>query len=63
MRTIEKQIWQATHSKKSFKAGHSRVEDDTPTIERQESRLESIILTAACIALFAFIGVLLAWRG
>lgn len=35
----------------------------TPTIERQESRIESIIITVACLAMFAFIGVLLAYRG
>jgi hypothetical protein len=31
--------------------------------EPQESKLEGYIITAACIATFAFIGVVLAWRG
>lgn len=29
----------------------------------QESKIEGIIITVACVAVFAFIGVLLAWRG
>lgn len=29
----------------------------------QESKLEGIIIAVACVAVFAFIGVLLAWRG
>lgn len=29
----------------------------------QESKIEGIIITLACVAVFAFIGVLLAWRG
>ena len=35
----------------------------TPPVPPAESRLESIIITVACLAVFAFIGVLLAWRG
>jgi len=31
--------------------------------ETQESKIEGIIITVACVAVFAFIGVLLAWRG
>lgn len=34
-----------------------------PEIKPAESRLESIIITVACLAVFAFIGVLLAYRG
>ena len=29
----------------------------------QESKIEGIIITVACVAVFAFIGVLLAYRG
>lgn len=35
----------------------------TYTVPPQESKLEGIIITIACIACFAFIGVLLAYRG
>jgi hypothetical protein len=31
--------------------------------EPQESKLEGILIAVACVAVFAFIGVLLAWRG
>jgi hypothetical protein len=31
--------------------------------EAQESKLEGILIAVACVAVFAFIGVLLAWRG
>ena len=34
-----------------------------PEIKPEESKLEGFIITAACIAVFAFIGVLLAYRG
>ena len=34
-----------------------------PTIKPQESKLEGVIIAVACVAVFAFIGVLLAWRG
>jgi hypothetical protein len=34
-----------------------------PPVEPQESKIEGIIITVACVAVFAFIGVLLAWRG
>jgi hypothetical protein len=34
-----------------------------PPVEPQESKLEGIIIAVACVAVFAFIGVLLAWRG
>ena len=35
----------------------------TYTPKPQESKLEGYIITAACLAVFAFIGVLLAYRG
>ena len=35
----------------------------TYTPAPQESKIEGIIITVACVAVFAFIGVLLAWRG
>lgn len=34
-----------------------------PPIEPKESPVQGIIIAIACIAVFAFIGVLLAWRG
>lgn len=34
-----------------------------PEIKPEESKLEGIIITVACVAVFAFIGVLLAYRG
>jgi hypothetical protein len=34
-----------------------------PPVEPTESKLEGIIITVSCIACFAFVGVLLAWRG
>jgi hypothetical protein len=35
----------------------------TYTPEPTESRIEGIIITVSCIACFAFVGVLLAYRG
>lgn len=38
----------------------------TPSAEHEEpaeSPVQGIIITVACVAVFAFIGVLLAWRG
>lgn len=35
----------------------------TPEIEPKESPVQGFIITVACLAVFAFIGVLLAWRG
>lgn len=40
MRTIEKQIWQAIHAKKSFKSGNSRVEYLCELNEPMHSRIE-----------------------
>ena len=34
-----------------------------PEIKPEASKIEGYIITVACIAVFAFIGVLLAWRG
>lgn len=34
-----------------------------PEIKPEESKIEGFIIAAACIAVFAFIGVLLAYRG
>ena len=34
-----------------------------PEIKPEESKLEGFIIAAACLAVFAFIGVLLAYRG
>lgn len=34
-----------------------------PEIKPEASKLEGYIITAACLTVFAFIGVLLAWRG
>jgi hypothetical protein len=35
----------------------------TYTVEPTESKLEGIIITVSCLAVFAFVGVLLAYRG
>lgn len=42
---------------------HNYIPSIASLVEPQESRIESIIITVACLAVFAFIGVLLAWRG
>lgn len=34
-----------------------------PPVAPAESPVQGIIITIACVAVFAFIGVLLAWRG
>lgn len=34
-----------------------------PPVAPQESKAQGIVITIACLAVFAFIGVLLAWRG
>ena len=34
-----------------------------PPVEPQESPVQGFIIAVACVAVFAFIGVLLAWRG
>jgi hypothetical protein len=35
----------------------------TYTVAPQESKLEAMVIAVSCIACFAFVGVLLAWRG
>jgi hypothetical protein len=35
----------------------------TYTPDPKESHIEGIIITVSCLAVFAFVGVLLAWRG
>ena len=40
MRTIEKQIWQTIHAKKSFKAGNTRVEYLSALNEPTHARIE-----------------------
>jgi hypothetical protein len=35
----------------------------TYTVAPQESKLEAMVIVVSCLAVFAFVGVLLAWRG
>jgi len=42
---------------------HNYIPSIASLIEPQESPVQGFIITVACLAVFAFIGVLLAWRG